>query len=61
MFGIWDDPKCDESGKQVLAYLTTGADGVSGEGERTPEGDGGIKKINIDGGGEFGLYKKSAR
>ena len=33
VFGIWDDPKCDESGKKVLEYLTTGDDGLSQEGE----------------------------
>ena len=27
VFGIWDDPKCDEGDSQRLAMLTTGADG----------------------------------
>lgn len=29
VFGVWDDPKCDESDKRPLATLTTGANGVS--------------------------------
>ena len=33
VFGVWDDPECDESGKKVLEYLTTGDDGLSQEGE----------------------------
>ena len=33
VFGVWDDPKCDESDKRPLATLTTGADGLSQEGE----------------------------
>ena len=33
VFGIWDDPKCDEGDSQRLATLTTGAKGLSQEGE----------------------------
>ena len=29
VFGIWDDPKCDEGDSQRLATLTTGNDGLS--------------------------------
>ena len=47
VFGIWDDPKCDESDKRPLATLTTGNDGLSQEGE--PEN----KKIYDGGGGEY--------
>lgn len=33
VFGVWDDPKCDEGDSQRLATLTTGAKGLSQEGE----------------------------
>lgn len=43
VFGVWDDPKCEESDKQRLATLTTGANGVSETYQR-----GKIKKIKQD-------------
>ena len=48
VFGVWDDPKCDESDRDILAKLTTGADGLSQEGE--PEN----KKNMME---EGGIYK----
>ena len=43
VFGVWDDPKCDEGDSQRLATLTTGADGGELKNKKNMmEGEGGI-------------------